>query len=105
MSEKKFRQLRISKVNNMPATIKRIFFFMFKYKIKTVIILLCIVIAALTNVASSYFITPVIDEYVVPFIGMENVDLSNFAKMLVILALIYLSGTIACYLWRKLMSL
>ena len=105
MSEKKFRQLRTSKVNNMPATIKRIFSFMFKYKIKTVIILLCIVIAALTNVASSYFITPVIDEYVVPFIGMENVDLSNFAKMLVILALIYLSGTIASYLWRKLMSL
>ena len=64
MSEKKFRQLRTSKVNNMPATIKRIFSFMFKYKIKTVIILLCIVIAALTNVASSYFITPVIDEYV-----------------------------------------
>ena len=105
MSEKKFRQLRTSKVNNMPATIKRIFSFMFKYKIKTVIILLCIVIAALTNVASSYFITPVIDEYVVPFIGMENVDLSNFAKMLVILALIYLSGTIASYVWRKLMSL
>ncbi|MGN1399036.1 MAG: ABC transporter ATP-binding protein [Erysipelotrichaceae bacterium] len=105
MSEKKFRQLRTSKVNNMPATIKRIFSYMLKYKVQTILILLCIVIASLTNVASSYFITPVIDKYVEPFIGMENVDLTNFALMLVVLALIYLTGTIASYVWRKLMSI
>ncbi|MDO4378569.1 MAG: ABC transporter ATP-binding protein [Erysipelotrichia bacterium] len=105
MSEKHYRQLRTARAENIPATVKRIFSYLKAYKVQMVIVLICIVIGALTNVASSYFITPVIDKYVEPYIGQTNPDLTQFIRMLYILASIYLSGTIASYIWRKLMSL
>lgn len=105
MSEKHYRQLRTAKAENIPQTVKRIFSYLSAYKIQMFFALLCIIIGSLTNVASSYFITPVIDKYVEPYIGQTNPDLSQFIKMLYILASIYLTGTIASYIWRKLMSI
>lgn len=105
MSEKHYRQLRTAKAENIPQTVKRIFSYLSAYKIQMFFALLCIIIGSLTNVASSYFITPVIDKYVEPYIGQTNPNLSQFIKMLYILASIYLTGTIASYIWRKLMSI
>lgn len=105
MSEKHYRQLRTAKAENIPQTVKRIFSYLSAYKIQMFFAMLCIIIGSLTNVASSYFITPVIDKYVEPYIGQTNPDLSQFIKMLYILASFYLTGTIASYVWRKLMSI
>lgn len=105
MSEKHYRQLRTAKAENIPQTVKRIFSYLSAYKIQMFFAMLCIIIGSLTNVASSYFVTPVIDKYVEPYIGQTNPDLSQFIKMLYILASIYLTGTIASYVWRKLMSI
>lgn len=105
MSEKQYRQLRTARAQDIPATVKRIFSYLNRYHVQMIFVMICIVIGALTNVASSYFITPVIDTYVEPYIGQVNPDLSAFARMLYILAAIYLSGTIASYIWRKLMSI
>ena len=69
------------------------------------IVFVCIIIGSLTNVASSYFFAPIIDDYIVPYIGQENPDLTQFIKMLLFMFMIYLIGTCASYIWRKMMSI
>ncbi len=106
MSEKRrYRQIRTSKVDDIPATLARIFKYLSHYKSAMAIVFVCIIIGSLTNVASSYFFAPIIDDYIVPYIGQENPDLTQFIKMLLFMFMIYLIGTCASYIWRKMMSI
>ncbi len=105
MSEVHYRQVRRSRADDIPSTVKRIFSYLGRYKKNLILVFCCVVIEALTNVASSYFFTPLINNYIVPYIGQENPDLSGFIGQLVIMALVFSAGIIASYVYRKLMSL
>ncbi len=106
MSEKRrYRQIRTPRAENIPATVARIFKYLSHYKLAMVIVFVCIIVGSLTNVASSYFFAPIIDDYVVPFIGQQDYDLTNFINMLAFMALIYITGILASYIWRKMMSI
>jgi len=102
--EREFKQIRTAKADNIPATVARIFSYMRRYKVGTFFIFFLILVSSLTNVASSYFFTPIINNYVVPYIGVENPDLSGFVQMLIFMAIIYVVGVLASYIWRKLLS-
>ncbi|MBR0473564.1 MAG: ABC transporter ATP-binding protein [Erysipelotrichaceae bacterium] len=104
MSETNYRQLRRSKADNIPATIKRIFSYLSAYKLQLVIVFICIIIEALTNVASSYFFTPLINDYIVPLIGQKGADLSGFINQLIFMSIVFVAGVGASYIYRKIMS-
>lgn len=103
--QREFKQIRTAKADDIPTTVIRIFSYMGRYRVALIFVFICILISSLTNVASSYFFTPIINDYIVPFIGEENPDLSNFRNMLFVLAGIYGAGVITSYVWRKLLSL
>ena len=44
--------------------------------------ILCIILSAVSQIVTSYMIKPVVDDYVVPFIGREDVDFSGLLKMI-----------------------
>lgn len=105
MSERKYRALRTAKANDVIGTIKRTLNYLAKGNVlKLVLIVICIIISALTGVISSYFFTPIINDYVVPYIGNDNPDLQGFIRMLSLMAIVYASGVIASYVQRKLIS-
>ncbi len=104
MERRRYKQLRTARPDDIPQTIKRVFAYMFKNKWQTALVFLCIMISSLANVASSYFFKPIINDYVVPFIGQDNPDLTNFAYMLVVMALIYLVGVVSTYAYKRMMS-
>ena len=105
MSESNYREIRRSRANDIPATVKRIFSYLAQYKWLLVIVFFCIIIEALTNVASSYFFTPLINDYILPLAGQKDPDLSGFIGQLVKMGCIYMCGITAAYIYRRIMSI
>ena len=104
MAKNNYRQIRTSRPENIKDTVLRLISYMGAYKVRLWIVVFAVAVSALTNVASSYFFEPIINDYVVPYIGQKNVDLTSFAWMLVLLAFIYLMGAFSTFLYQKMMS-
>lgn len=106
MSQRTYRQIRTARANDVSGTIKRTLSYLANGNVtKLVLIVVCVILSALTGVISSYFFTPIINDYVVPYIGSNNPDLKGFASMLVVMAVVYLIGVISSYSYRKLISI
>ena len=105
MSEPRYRQLRRSKADDIPATVARIFSYLKMYKWQLVFVVVCVIVEALTNVASSAFFAPLIDDYIIPLIGQSNPDFTRFIHRLIFMGCVYIIGVAAGYGYRKLMSI
>lgn len=97
-----------TKVREKPKNVKRTLARIMKYviddyKLQFAIIVLAIIGSSLSSVAGTYFLKPVINDYVVPLIGQESPDMSGFASMLLLMAVIYLFGIFLSYLYNRLM--
>ena len=99
-----YRQIRTARPDDLKGTLRRILEYMLKQKGFLIITTICITLSTLANTASSYFFKPIIDDYVVPFIGKNNPDLSGFIRMLIIMGCIYLVGAVSTYIWKYSMS-
>ena len=101
----KYRQLRTSKASDVPGTVKRCFAYISKhYKKRFIVAIILIIISALTGVASSFLMSPIIDNYIVPYIGTNNPDYSGFINMLILMGVIYLTGILSSFGYVKLIS-
>ena len=105
MSERHYRQVRVARAQHIGATLKGILGYLFKHKWKSLLALLCTVLASSTTIVSAYFFTPMINNYIVPLIGQENPDLSGLVRMVLIMAAVYATGTAASYAQARLMSI
>jgi ATP-binding cassette subfamily B protein len=86
------------------STVWRLFGFIFKhYKFRFGIVLVCIVISALTTLASSLFTRTLIDDYITPMIGQASPDFSPLAVALVKLGAVLLAGVVASYSYNLIM--
>ena len=100
-----YRQLRTSKASDVPGTVKRCFAYISKhYKKRFIVAIILIIISALTGVASSFLMSPIIDNYIVPYIGVTNPDYSGFINMLILMGAIYLTGILSSFGYVKLIS-
>ncbi|MBR7164592.1 MAG: ABC transporter ATP-binding protein [Clostridia bacterium] len=93
----------VRKPKDAKKTLLRIFRYMGSYKFLLFLVVLFIIISAGADVAGTYFLKPVINEYVVPFIGQKQVDLSGFIKVLCLMGSIYLAGVLSSYAYNRLM--
>ncbi len=101
-----YREIRTTRANNVWGTVKRTFSYIGEHnKWKMIIAIICIILSSLTGVASSYFFTPIINNYIVPYIGEANPDLTGFVWMLVFMGSIYLGGVICTTVYKKLISI
>ena len=86
------------------STVWRLFGFIFKhYKFRFGIVLVCIVISALTTLASSLFTRTLIDDYITPMVGQASPDFSPLAIALVKLGAVLLVGVVASYSYNLIM--
>jgi ATP-binding cassette subfamily B protein len=105
MADTGYRQLRTSRANDVLGTIGRTFSYIGKrYRFRFVAAICFTILSSLTGVISSYLFTPIINNYIVPFIGQQDPDLSGFVKMLGIMISVYAGGLISSYCFSKLMS-
>ncbi len=91
------------KPKNVKRTLGRILTYVIEYKIQLVIVVIAIIGSSLSSVAGTYFLKPIINDYIIPLIGQENPDLSGFISMLSVMGGIYLFGIFCAYLYSRLM--
>ncbi|MDL2257943.1 ABC transporter ATP-binding protein/permease [Eubacteriales bacterium OttesenSCG-928-K08] len=82
-------------------TLKRILSYMGKYKIHFIFVLVFMLISTGASVAGTYFLKPIINDYIVPLIGRQAPDLSGLSGMLILLAVIYATGALSGFVYQR----
>ncbi len=90
------------KPGNVGATVKRLWSYIANYKLRLLFVILCMLISTLTSLAGSYIMRPVINNLVAEGVSAEE-RIADLAKILVLMALIYLVGIATTYLQGRLM--
>ena len=93
----------MGKPQNIKQTVLRILSYMKGYRVLLLFSVLCILCSAGASIAGTYFLKPLINEFILPFIGQENPDLSRFITMLSLMAGIYLAGVICTFAYNRMM--
>ncbi len=88
---------------NMRRTFSRTFSYFRAYRFQLVLVLIGIVLSAGANVAGTYMLRPIIDDYIVPWIGSVEPDFSGLIGQLAILFAMYTIGIGGAYLYNRLM--
>lgn len=91
------------KPKNVRQTLKRLFSYMGGHSILLIPVMLCVLISSGAMIAGTYMLKPALNNYIIPLIGHQNPDLTQFIKLLVTMAVIYLAGVVAGYLNNRLM--
>lgn len=85
-------------------TFKRLLTYLFKHKLKFTFVLACIIISALTGVASSLFLQVLIDNYITPLLLEAVPDFSGLFRVVLLMAGLYLIGVLATLFYNRLMA-
>lgn len=93
----------IAKPKNAAIALGRMMKYLLYYKLQLFIVSISIMVSAAANVAGTYFLKPIINEYIVPFIGHKNPDLSGFISILSLMGSIYILGVVSTYAQSRLM--
>ena len=84
-------------------TLKRTLSYLLKYKVLLFIVLICIIINSIAQVAGQLFLKRLIDDYIMPLVGVKNPVYTDILYFLGILGLIYILGTIAAFVVNRIM--
>ena len=85
------------KPKNAKGTLGRILGYASRNKGLFVLVLVMMLVSTGCTLAASYYLRPLIDDYIVPLISQESKDFSALAAQLGILAGIYLASAVATY--------
>lgn len=91
------------KPKDVRKTLGRILKYLLGYKFQLFIVVLAIIFSALAGILGTYFLKPLINDYIVPFIGKKNVDLTSFIRMLSIMGIVYILGAASTYAYNRIM--
>ena len=92
-----------SGTQNTGRTIKRLLSYIGKYKFRFILVLICIVLSAVANVAGSMFIRTLIDDYITPLLSQTNPVFTGLLKAILTMGLIYLVGVLATLFYNRIM--
>lgn len=84
-------------------TIKRLLSYIFHYKLRFFFVLVCILVSALTSVASSLYLQTLIDSYITPLLLETNPVFDALLKSIITMACIYAVGIICTFLYNRIM--
>ena len=73
------------------------------YKLQFFIVLVAIIVSSIASVLGIQFIQRLIDNYIVPLIGNQNPDFSLLLQAILNMAVIYIVGIVATYVYNRLM--
>ena len=84
-------------------TIKRLFKYIFKYKITIFIVITCIIINSVAEVYGQLFLKTLFDKYIVPLVNSSHPNFTPLINALLMMAGIYLMAIITMYIYNRLM--
>lgn len=87
-----------------PGTLKRLMGIILKrYAWQCALVVVCIIVAAITQVRGSLFLQTLIDDYIVPTLGAANPSFAPLASALLGMAGIYAVGIVCAFLYNRIM--
>lgn len=92
-----------AKPKNTKQTLRRILGYVGQYKWQVILVVLGVLLSSGANIAGTYLLKPVINDYIVPFIGSQNPDLSGFLRIIITMGVIYAIGAFCAWLYSRLM--
>ncbi|MBO5137479.1 MAG: ABC transporter ATP-binding protein [Spirochaetaceae bacterium] len=92
-----------AKPANIGQTLARLLSYMGKYKLLYIPVFICVLLNSGASIIGTYMLRPILNEYIIPFIGQQDPDMSGFIRLLVIMAAIYGLGAVAGYVNNRLM--
>ncbi len=96
-------RMAVGKPKDAKNTFLRVLAYLKPYRRLLPVVALCIIVSSLSGVVGTYLLKPILNEYIVPFIGGSQVDLSGFAGMLLALLGIYAAGALCSYAYSRIM--
>ncbi len=92
-----------AKPQNTRRTILRLFQAMGRQRVLLIPVFFAVLVSASATIAGTYILRPVLNEYIIPFIGQQNPDLSGLARLLMKMAVLFVIGAFATYLNSRIM--
>jgi ATP-binding cassette subfamily B protein len=74
-----------------------------QYKLRIIVVTVSIIISAATNAIGISFTKTLIDEYIAPLLTQESPDFSGLARVIGLMALLYLTGAFFTYIFNRTM--
>lgn len=84
-------------------TLKRLMSYIFKYKIRFILVFVCILVSSLANVSAPLFIGTLIDDYITPLLLEANPVYDGLLRAIIVMGCILLIGVVATFLYNRLM--
>jgi ATP-binding cassette subfamily B multidrug efflux pump len=84
-------------------TIKRLLSYLKYYRWQLIVVIICILLVAVTGVASSLFLQVLVDNYIVPLMTDPNPVFTGLLKVITLMATIFLVGVFAAFVYTRLM--
>lgn len=93
------------KPKNLKNTIKRLAKYLEKHKFLLFLVMFFVLLSSLGNVAGTYMLEPIIDDYITPLIGTNpsGADFLPLIKILSVMAGIYVLASLSSFAYRRIM--
>ncbi len=85
-------------------TVKRTLGYLLDYKWQFAVVVVCLIVSALTGVASSLFLRTLIDDYITPLLLEAAPDYTGLLRAIITMAGIYLIGITSGLIYNRLMA-
>ena len=104
MADKKMPDMkRRPRLQDLGKVIKRLLGYLKGYRVRFILVLICIVVSAAASAISAMFIQIVIDNYITPLLGSNNPNFTDLLKMLLIMGVIFIIGALSGLAYNRIM--
>ena len=97
------RKQSFAKPKNAKGTFRRILKYFKPYRGQLVLVLIGLLASVAANIAGTYMLVPIINVYIIPWIGNENPDFTGLIGQLVVMAAVYTIGILGTFMYNRLM--
>lgn len=97
------RKQSFAKPKNAKGIFRRILKYFKPYRGQLVLVLIGLLASVAANIAGTYMLRPIINEYIIPWIGNENPDFTGLIGQLAVMAAVYTIGILGTFMYNRLM--
>ena len=91
------------KAKNPKKTLSRLLSYMKQYRATMIVVIVCILLSAVAQVAASKSLQYVVDDYITPMLGVSSPDFGPLVRFLCLMACVYIVGMVSSFLYNFLM--
>ena len=91
------------KAKNPKKTLSRLLSYMKQYRTTMIVVIVCILLSAVAQVAASKSLQYVVDDYITPMLGVSSPDFGPLIRFLCLMACVYVVGMVSSFLYNFLM--